>query len=324
MATPKPHTIGSAWDTGHYTVEPEELEALDAELTRHREREVSDPTLIPREVLLRVSTAINKGQFDPPRPPELALQMMRMAENPRSCAADLADLAMRDAFLSGRLLQLANSVQFGPRSGRIDGLREAITRLGMSRVRNVVLASAMRQNVYSGTRNELMTELWRASIGAAVGCRLISKVAGWRDERAFFTGLVHDMGKPVLVWVLDEVITESYPDLVNFDKLAPAIFHMLHCRVGAMIIRGWGLSPKLASILAHHHTPNPPEALKRPIFMLRMANLLYESWGIEGENMADTKTLRDHPRMRQLFPDPKKLLLLLQQYPPALKTQLQA
>ncbi len=328
MTTPMPHgqNIGSALATGLYEIDPGDFAEAQREL-RHQDPlpplpAKVDPSQLPREVRMRVSAMIAQGAFEPPRLPEIAVQVLRQAEDPKGSAEDMAALIHRDPFLAGRLLAAANSAMFRPRDRGITRLPEAVARMGVRQVRNIILAAAMEQTVYRGRHTALMSELWRASIGAAVGSRLVSSLMRRDPDRAFMLGLLHDVGKPVLAWCMDQVLLQSQQDELDFDQLARPIFHLLHPQVGSLIVTHWNLPKGLATAVLHHHDPAPPEDIKAWARVLRIANLLYECWRDSPEDFDEGGMLHSHTLLVRSFREPHTIQRLLNLYPVSLESLL--
>jgi HD-like signal output (HDOD) protein len=325
MTPPDRNRAGSALNTGLYVLEAEELAEVQRELQQQDPLpplpQKLDPRELPREVRLRVSAMIASGEFEPPRLPEIAVQVLQKAEDPKGCAEDLAGLVHRDAFLAGRLLAAANSAMFRPRDRTITRLPEAVARMGVRQVRNIILAAAMEQTVYRGPHKALMAELWQASLGAAVGCRLVSSLMRRDADRAFMLGLVSDVGKPVIAWCMDEVLGQRV-DHEEFQRLAEPIFHQLHPRVGGMIVSHWNLPPGLATVVNHHHDPTPPDAVKGWAKVLRISSLLYECWRDSPEDFDEEGMLNNHALLVRSFREPRTVRRLLNLYPSALETLL--
>ena len=316
--------VGSAMNTGLYVLDPSELVAIDNELERRHGKPPPriEPARLPHEVRLRVSALIAQGRFEPPRLPEIALEIMAKADDPKASAEDMAVLVHRDPFLAGRLLEAANTAFYRPRDRRITRLNEAVSRLGIRQVRNVLLAAAMEQSVYRGPRKPLMRELWQASVGAAVGCRLVANMLRRDPDQAFMVGLLHDVGKPVLAWCLDQVLSSDPRLQLGFEQVAPDIFHLLHARVGALIVRQWKLPSGFALVVKHHHDPRPPDGTQRHARVLRMANLLYECWRNTPEDFDEGGVLECHALMVRSFREADTIRRLLNIYPPALEALL--
>jgi HD-like signal output (HDOD) protein len=326
MTADRRTTMGSALNTGLYVIDDEELADVQRELDQRDEAPVSslatDPEQLPGLIRQRISAMVSRDDFEPPRLPDIAMEVLHTAEDPRSSAQDLAAIVHRDSFLAGRVLKAANSAMFRPRDRAITRLPEAVARMGVRQVRGIVLAAAMEQTVYQGPHKQLMHELWRASMGAAVGCRLVAHLSRRDADQAFMVGLLHDVGKPVLAWCLDRVLVGELRTMVDYHEVAPPLFHLLHAQVGALIVRGWKLPSGLASIVAHHHDRHPPDEVRRWARTLRIANLLYECWRDSPDDFGEEGMLHNHSLIVRSFREPQAIQRLLNIYPPALETLL--
>jgi len=248
----------------------------------------------------------------------VATEVLRVAQDPRSSAAGLARVVHQDQFLAGAVLQVANSAFYGPRGGRrISRLPQAVARLGMESTRNIVLSSTMRQSIYQGEHATTMEALWRSALGSAVAFNLLSGAAGRDGEQAFLIGLLHDVGKPVLANILDRIL-RNYPGQVDFEEVADKVFHLMHARAGAAVIHGWKLPASFAQLVDHHHDLQPPPKLRRPAAFLRLADLIYETWLEEGDDLSSCKRLLEHHLPTRLGIPFTKLQQALALYPGAL------
>ena len=327
MTTSGTRPMGSAHDTGLYVIDQSDLVEIEQDLVERDPQAPPAPRLdraeVPREVRFRVSMMVSADDFEPPKLPEIAVEILRRAEATDDSAEEMAGLIHRDPFLAGRLLAAANSAMFRPRDRAITRLPEAIARLGRRQVRNIVLAAAMEQTVYRGPHKEMLAEQWRASLGAAVGCRLVNALTRRDADQAFMLGLLHDVGKPVLVRCLDEVLDrQGLRTHVDYEELARPILHLLHPRVGALIVTHWKLPRGLASVIAHHHDRAPPEEHQRWFCTLRIANLLYECWRDSPEDFDEGGMLEANALLARSIRDPDTIRRLLNIYPMALETLL--
>jgi HD-like signal output (HDOD) protein len=312
-----PERYGSAFDTGVYAIEPDSLAALD-------EGHASSPCQDGRAELIRrarqrVWLDLNAGSFEPPRLPQVAAEVMRIAQQPDSSLAEVTRLLHQDPFLAGSVLRAANAAFYAPRNGRrITQLQRAVARLGLDRTRDIVLSVALRQTIYRGRHAALMSALWSEAIGVAVAMNLLAGATGKSHEQAFVIGLLHDVGRPVLVGVLEQVLEEMEGELA-FEELAEEVFHLMHARAGAAIITGWGLPRSFAALVDHHHDPVPPPPLQQLAEFLRLATLIYEVWQEEGEGLYGCERLLSHPLVARLDIGQRQLLQVLALYPGALE-----
>ncbi len=76
--------------------------------------------------------------------PHIALQVIEVANDPKSNAIDMKALIETDPALSARLLRYANSSACAPRE-RISNLQQAITLLGLRQIRSLVLTASVAE-----------------------------------------------------------------------------------------------------------------------------------------------------------------------------------
>jgi HD-like signal output (HDOD) protein len=144
---------------------------------------------------------LENGSLVLPTLPEVALRVRDVVDDPDATAAQLADIIITDAALSARLLKVANSPLYRGRVA-IDNIQMAVSRLGLSLVRNLVTSLVMEQ-MFQATSNRLDTrlrELWEHSTEVSAICQVIaSKHRGLKVDEAMLAGLIHDIGKlPIL------------------------------------------------------------------------------------------------------------------------------
>ncbi len=312
----------SAFDTGIYAVSPEALLQLDVEAGQLEGESFDTKLDLILAVRRRVWLALNAGKFEPPRLPEVAAEVLRVAGDERSSARGLAHLIHQDAFLAGAVLLVANSAHYGPRGGRrITKLPEAVARLGMAQTRDVIMAVAVKQTIYRGRHRKRMRALWQAALGSAVAFNLLSGIARRNREQAFLIGLLHDVGKPVLAGMLDQILRVVPGDL-EFDEVADEIFHLMHARAGAAIINGWKLPRNFAELVDHHHDPRPPPTLQEPSYYLRLSDLVYQLWLEEGEDFNKSDRLLAHSLVQRLGLPRQALYQVMALYPVALDSMM--
>jgi HD-like signal output (HDOD) protein len=313
VTSTRPHPIGSAFATDIYVVEPDDLARLADPEQPPIPADVQEA--LHRELSARVVQVVTAGAYEPPRLPEIAIEIMAAADDPNAGADHLAKLIHRDQFLAVRVLQVANSATFRPADRRIYSLAQAIARLGFVGTRNVVVAAAMAQAVYTGPRTKLLNGYWRASVGSAVGFQLIEQATGGNADAAFLAGLMHNVGKPVLVWILDDLIRTNYPGSVVFEDMAPKLVHLLHARIGAIIVGSWNGPQGMVDLVAHHHDRIPPSKQRKAVRKLRLANLLWELWDADPSVAVLDPSLGAHSAFARCGIEQAAASRILERYP---------
>ena len=83
-------------------------------------------------------------------------------------------------------------------------------------------------------------------------------------------------------------------------ELAEGVFHLMHAKVGATIVGRWNLPGAMAKLISCHHDRQPPAELAASVSMLRLADLIYEVWCAQGEELHQAERLLEHPLVRRL------------------------
>lgn len=158
-----------------------------------------------------------------------------------------------DPGLATKILKVANSAFYGSYRN-IQNLSQAILRLGLNAVRNIVVATSMK-NVYKrfGLTEKL---IWEQMIGSALASSIIAKHTRIADpEDAFIGGLLHDVGKVVLNNEFPDkfakVMERVYNDQVPFETAEKEVFDFTQREVGAHVVKKWGFPENLELLLRY-------------------------------------------------------------------------
>lgn len=196
---------------------------------------------------------LEAGTLVLPTLPEVALRVRDVVDDPEATAAQLADIIITDAALSARLLKVANSPLYRGRN-TIDNIQMAVSRLGLSLVRNLVTSLVMEQ-MFQATSNRLdkyLRELWEHSTEVSAICQVLaSKNRNLKTDEAMLAGLIHDIGKlPILMKA------EEKPELISNTAALDNVLDSLHTRIGAAILKSWNFPESLIAVAAEHENLN--------------------------------------------------------------------
>ena len=186
-----------------------------------------------------------------------------------------------DQALATQVLKIANS-SFYRGLNEVGTVRAAIMRLGMQEIAKVVLLATSRHHFKSRdkTINLVMKKLWQHAVGCAYGTVWLARrhTYGVEQSQAFFGGLFHDVGK-LLVLVIIEQIKRHSPNVKITDALLLEAMDRLHAREGGKLLAKWNMPEYFCVIAREHHSA---ELDDKNILMLlvRMANLVCHKLGI--------------------------------------------
>ena len=157
---------------------------------------------------------------DLPPLPQVAAQVLRLSADPEATAGDFQRVIALDPALAGQVLRISNSTAFGMMR-EVTTLTQAITTLGVSALKSVVLASSARNLYRRGTVGSEERLLWEHALVTAMASRAFAERLGLpQTEEAFVGGLLHDIGKSVL----GVKFPERYGPLLRtvYEQKAPA------------------------------------------------------------------------------------------------------
>ena len=186
-----------------------------------------------------------------------------------------------DQALATEVLKIANS-PFYRGLAEVSSVKAAIMRLGMQEIARIVLLAASRQHFSSKdkTINLLMKKLWQHAVGCAYGAVWLSRrhTYGIEPSQAFFGGLFHDVGK-LLVLLVIEQIKRKNENLKITEPLLLEAMARLHAREGANLLAQWNMPDAFCAVARDHHSQEIDE--KNVLLLLvRMANLVCHKLGI--------------------------------------------
>lgn len=197
---------------------------------------------------------------DLPPLPHVAAQALSMIEDPDTTAAKLTALLGGDTALAARVLKIANSAMFS-RQREITTINQAIMTIGFKTLKGVIVAATLRQLNRKFGKTE--QAIWENSTCTAIGARTIAtKLKKPYAEETFLLGLLHDLGKLVLM----RQVTKEYEAIFNetakgttFVELEQKQLGFNHALIGALVAKKWNFSMETCQAILHHHDVVPAE-----------------------------------------------------------------
>lgn len=188
--------------------------------------------------------------------PSVIVKVLNVMKKPTVSMKELGDLVMFDQSLTVKILALVNSAYYGF-SQQISSISIALSLLGMVKVKNIIVAVAMKPMM----SNAGDKELWKHSIKVAAGCEYLASLTKVMDaDEAFIAGFIHDIGKmvlhmtnPKLYEKVVKVVNEENTDILDTER---HYFDSDHVKTGSLLAKRWQLPILLANIVSYHHNPS--------------------------------------------------------------------
>jgi len=215
---------------------------------------------------------IAKAENIPPLP-ALAQDLIKLTRNDKTQMKDFIDKIKMDQGLSSRIIKLVNSPFYGLRQD-VASIDRATVLLGLNTVKNVALAIStaafFKKNfkMYKSTGQQL----WDHSFLVARLCEILAKTCGEDEDAAYLAGLMHDIGKTVLVDFLVKEV-DSIKD--ENEQLGTD-----HCAIGELVLSKWSVATEITEAVRSHHNSSA-EKFKAVVYFSNILAL------IDGEDYSE-------------------------------------
>lgn len=248
-----------------------------------------------------------------PALPEIVARILEMLGDEAANAETLSRHIVSDPAVVARLLAAANAGAIGA-SGRIDSVRQAIMLLGVGRVRDITLATAIIDRFGAKPPFDAR-RLWLHSVGVAICAQDVARSAGLGVDVAYTSGLLHDIGQ-LLLFSFDpatysEVLRlrdERDIDIVDAER---EYLGVDHAHVGGELARLWKLPEAVADAIAGHHVSDEFQPENEMADAVHVAEVLSHALDLGGgthtrvPNLSELSCARmgvDWPRFAEHFP----------------------
>jgi HD-like signal output (HDOD) protein len=208
-----------------------------------------------RELFNRIETSRNL-----PSLPHILMKLIEVCNREPDTIKEISQIIDKDVSLSARLLRMVNSVYYGL-PNKVAGIDHALLLLGTNAVKNIAVSASVFQ-AFDQARDSSVFRLklfWWHSLMCATLAKLIAeKISYPAPDEAFLSGLLHDIGKLVLLGNFPK----EYAEILESHRSKPDLFlagetrlGATHCEVGAWMINRWNLQSFMADAVLYHHEP---------------------------------------------------------------------
>ncbi len=164
----------------------------------------------------------------------------------------------KDQALMARILRIANSPFYGL-SSRISSLQHAGILLGLHSLQGIITATGVMGHFPAGQDQVFNRQsFWQHAIGTGIAAQVLARHSGLDVEQAFTAGLLHDIGKLVLVVYFENEFIQVLAWRDEHDCLIreaeQAVLGYDHAEIGACVARHWKLPKLLVNAIQFHHS----------------------------------------------------------------------
>ena len=211
--------------------------------------------------------------------PVTVMKLIKVTSDPESSVQDVMDVIYPDQSLCLTVLKFANSALYG-HPKKIDSLQMAVSILGFNEVQTIALTKALMNSFGKLDKQQklFIDKFWEHSFVCGMAARVIAKDLQMTPDVAFMGGLIHDIGKLVMLETFAaDYSTENWmTKLSNQEMLDDELqmFSFTHDLVGGQLLEKWLFPENLITAVAHHHHPAEAGEEKVVAHIIQLADFL--------------------------------------------------
>ncbi len=226
--------------------------------------------------------------------PEIGIKVSTMLRNEDVSMTAVAAVIEQDPAISAAVLRMANSALLS-RGKEVVSISRALLRLGTNQSAELAIGISVA-HAFDGISADKMTvkQFWRHSINCAAASRLIaSKILLSEQDAAFSAGLLHDLGRLLLLCYLPEEMNRVLALTTGENGQPPMSMHDAehevlgfdHGEAGELLAWQWKLPAMLSRTMRYHHTPAecPHESLLP--WTIHLGNAIADAMEAGAENI---------------------------------------
>ena len=207
---------------------------------------------------LSVDDVVGRLQ-DLPSLPAVVMELLTSIDQEDVDISVLARKVSHDQALTAKTLRLANSSTYGLQV-KVTTIQQAIAFLGFQTTRKLITAAAVTGCFSAGQCAGFDDKaFWRHSIATAACARVLARHLRFNQDYAFTAGLLHDIGRLVLV----STYPQRYADVIAWRRARDcelieaerAVLGLDHVMAGIALAERWNFSETLRLGIAWHHEP---------------------------------------------------------------------
>ncbi|MES2820310.1 MAG: HDOD domain-containing protein [Pseudomonadota bacterium] len=201
------------------------------------------------------------NQAELPALSSVVQDLHRLAQAEKSSVQQLANVLLRDASLTSKVLRIGNSVYYNPSQETIRTISRAIVLIGFDTVRQIGLSVSLIDGLLSGAPREQLQELLARSFHAAVQARNIAGyVLSRHAEEVFIAALLYHLGE-LAFWgcggdQADELASALAQPGVDADEVVREVLGTSFRQLTQALVKTWNLDETVSLAHGSHKDPS--------------------------------------------------------------------
>ena len=221
-----------------------------------------------------------RGEINLPSLPHITTQFREMINEGRSLQ-EISSLLKQDIAISSKLISVSNSAYY---QGIVENknVDQAVGRLGLSVTKQYVEVICNRALFTTENKKfvAIMEKLWEHSLACAYASQILSDTLRLGlSEEVFTMGLLHDIGKLVLIQAVSELDIEGKLSGEEDGRTTITTLNKFHGKVGSALLRKWKFSTEYVQVALHHDNLKPVDHVPKKLLIVHFSNLLVKAMG---------------------------------------------
>ena len=221
------------------------------------------------------------GEAEFPALAAVVSDLQNLADAADASVQELADVLLRDASLTAKVLRVAGSAYYNPAQEVIRTISRAIVLIGFDNVRLISLSVTLIDSLLENAPREQLRELLARSFHAAVQARnLAGYVLSGRKEEVFIAALLHHLGD-LAFWSCaaeqaDELAVQLSHPGCKPEEAAQQVLGTSFRQLTLGLVKAWNLGETIA--LAHSATSQMEPAVKAVHLGVAISEAALHGW----------------------------------------------
>lgn len=230
---------------------------------------------------------------DLPPLPTVVTRALELLSDPGAAVKEIESVIGKDQALVSKLIRVSNSALYGGMN-RVESLQQALTRLGAKTTKSLIVASSM-QGYFVRTNPGMQAwgqSLWQHSAECGLAARRIAAAIGYDDpEQAFVGGVVHDIGKLVILLAGNDIFQQVQNLLRRGERseidAERRIMGTDHVAVGIQLMEKWNMPTSAQQCVKFHHRVDAAGEVESLAAITAYANHLSHLYGAHPKPAAE-------------------------------------
>ncbi len=241
-----------------------------------------------------VRACLESGQYSLPLLPESTGRLLLLLQAAEVDFREVDQLVSSEAVLAARVLRVANSSAYRSRR-QVASIREALTRIGIRQTMRIALSEQVASVFNVPGFEDLARTSWLEARLCSLYAAGIAGGLGEDEDTAFVCGLLHAVGRPIVLQVVVQVAEQLREPLPA--AAARGWVEAWYVPVGRRLSRSWGLPEVVRTVIGMHRRPSQAREHRRMVQLSALAAAM-----VAGSPMSpgDLDAFAEHPLAREL------------------------